>query len=71
MKNTATASYSLFDPCCPEASITFVPQGDVVEVAETCHPDIPASVEVLPIEEARRIYRLCRSRGMVDGKVGY
>jgi hypothetical protein len=70
MKNT-TASYSLFDPCCPEASITFTPLGDTVEVAETCHPDIPASVEVLPIEEARAAYRLCVKRGMVSGKVGF
>ncbi len=61
---TTTASHTFLDPCC-EAMITFTPQGDVVEIAETCHPDLPAKVNTLPIEEARALYRRLRSQGMV------
>tara|TARA_R110002167_G_scaffold143958_2_gene333714 strand:- start:54932 stop:55126 length:195 start_codon:yes stop_codon:yes gene_type:complete len=62
MKN----SHTLFDPCAPESSITFTELPEqLIEVAETCHPDIPEEVSVVTLEEGRRLWRLCRTRGLV------
>lgn len=60
------STYRLWDPISGEGEMAFeVLDAARVRVSQTDHPDVPADVRTMPIEEAREVYRRAIRAGWV------